>query len=293
MNRGRRPVPLERRTVPREPAGWLGRYQVAGRPELGWGECRVLDVSPVGVGLELFGPWPRDGVDAELLVCLEPVDRALRGHPAAGHGTELERRPLRLLAGRDRVRRPRRRAAGVPDRVRGPPAGLSPVRAGPAAGHEPAQVGRRPVDAPGSRRTREAGREGWIAMTGLRARLATLTMLGLVAAGALALVEQHGDGLAAVPDPRVRVPRHRDRPVQLAVGLQQQRQHHDDRGRGQQQVLAQPPEPGPADVDPRPARTTTSSSSPGTAPGHLRGRSATTPRARRRRRRRARRTRCR
>lgn len=73
MNRGRRPVPLERRTVPREPAGWLGRYQVAGRPELGWGECRVLDVSPVGVGLELFGPWPRDGVDAELLVCLEPV----------------------------------------------------------------------------------------------------------------------------------------------------------------------------------------------------------------------------
>ena len=57
----------------REPAGWLGRYQVAGRPELGWGECRVLDVSPVGVGLELFGPWPRDGVDAELLVCLDPL----------------------------------------------------------------------------------------------------------------------------------------------------------------------------------------------------------------------------
>jgi hypothetical protein len=73
MNRGRRPLPVERRAVPREPAGWLGRYQVAGRPELGWGECRVLDVSPVGVGLELFGPWPRDGVDAELLVCLEPA----------------------------------------------------------------------------------------------------------------------------------------------------------------------------------------------------------------------------
>ena len=57
----------------REPAGWLGRYTVVGRPELGWGECRILDVSPVGVGLELFGPWPRDGVDAELRVCLEPV----------------------------------------------------------------------------------------------------------------------------------------------------------------------------------------------------------------------------
>jgi PilZ domain len=63
----------ERRRVPRAPAGWLGRYAVLGRPELGWGECRVLDVSPVGVGLELFGPWPRDGIDAELRVCVEPV----------------------------------------------------------------------------------------------------------------------------------------------------------------------------------------------------------------------------
>ncbi|HZP30923.1 MAG TPA: PilZ domain-containing protein [Acidimicrobiia bacterium] len=62
----------ERRRLPREPAGWLGRYMVVGRPELGWGECRVLDVSSAGVGLELFGPWPRDGIDAELRVCLEP-----------------------------------------------------------------------------------------------------------------------------------------------------------------------------------------------------------------------------
>ena len=59
--------------MPREAAGWLGRYMIVGRPDLGWGECRVLDVSAAGVGLELFGPWPRDGVDAELLVCLDPV----------------------------------------------------------------------------------------------------------------------------------------------------------------------------------------------------------------------------
>ncbi len=71
MKRGHEPRQVERRGVAREPAGWLGRYMVVGRRELGWGECRVLDVSPVGVGLELFGPWPRDGVDADLLVCLE------------------------------------------------------------------------------------------------------------------------------------------------------------------------------------------------------------------------------
>jgi len=72
MRRGREPRPVERRGVPREAAGWMGRYMVVGRRELGWGECRVLDVSPVGVGLELFGPWPRDGVDAELVVCVDP-----------------------------------------------------------------------------------------------------------------------------------------------------------------------------------------------------------------------------
>jgi PilZ domain len=74
--RSRRP---ERRRVAREPAGWLGRYMVVGRPELGWGECRVLDVSPVGVGLELFGPWPRDGVDADLRLCLDPATEPEEG----------------------------------------------------------------------------------------------------------------------------------------------------------------------------------------------------------------------
>jgi hypothetical protein len=52
---------------------------VVGRPELGWGECRVLDVSPVGVGLELFGPWPRDGVDADLRLCLDPATEPEEG----------------------------------------------------------------------------------------------------------------------------------------------------------------------------------------------------------------------
>ena len=79
MSKERRGLRVERRTVPREPAGWLARYQVVGRPELGWGECRVLDVSPVGVGLELFGPWPRDGIDAELLVCIDPATEPEQG----------------------------------------------------------------------------------------------------------------------------------------------------------------------------------------------------------------------
>jgi hypothetical protein len=79
MYGARRSRRRERRRVAREPAGWLGRYMVVGRPELGWGECRVLDVSPVGVGLELFGPWPRDGVGADLRLCLDPASEPEEG----------------------------------------------------------------------------------------------------------------------------------------------------------------------------------------------------------------------
>ena len=33
---------------PREAAGWLGTYMLANHPELGWGKCRILDVSASG-----------------------------------------------------------------------------------------------------------------------------------------------------------------------------------------------------------------------------------------------------
>ena len=66
------PGGMDRRRSQREPAGWMGTYMVIGRPELGWGECRVLDVSTAGVGLELYGPWPRDDADKALLIKLDP-----------------------------------------------------------------------------------------------------------------------------------------------------------------------------------------------------------------------------
>jgi hypothetical protein len=62
----------DRRRDPREPAGWLGTYMLANHPELGWGKCRILDVSASGVGLELLGPpWPRSDSEKSLLVKLD------------------------------------------------------------------------------------------------------------------------------------------------------------------------------------------------------------------------------
>jgi hypothetical protein len=50
---------IERRRISRKRAGWIGTYKLAGQQDEGWFECRVLDYSPTGVGLELFGPHPR------------------------------------------------------------------------------------------------------------------------------------------------------------------------------------------------------------------------------------------
>ena len=50
---------IERRRLSRKRAGWIGTYQLNGHEDQGWFECRVLDYSPAGVGLELFGPQPQ------------------------------------------------------------------------------------------------------------------------------------------------------------------------------------------------------------------------------------------
>ena len=63
----------ERRRAPRVPVGWVGQYMLPSRPELGWGECLVLDASETGLGLMLFGGWPEGaGRELEMLVQLEP-----------------------------------------------------------------------------------------------------------------------------------------------------------------------------------------------------------------------------
>lgn len=45
-----------RRRVPRQIAGWTGKYRIEGDDPEAWHECRILDISVIGVGVELFGP---------------------------------------------------------------------------------------------------------------------------------------------------------------------------------------------------------------------------------------------
>lgn len=45
-----------RRRVPRQYAGWTGRYYIEDAGTEEWHGCRILDISLIGLGLELFGP---------------------------------------------------------------------------------------------------------------------------------------------------------------------------------------------------------------------------------------------
>jgi len=49
-----------RRRLHRQPAGWAASYQLAGEPPAGWGDCRVVDISMLGLGIVLDHPNPAD-----------------------------------------------------------------------------------------------------------------------------------------------------------------------------------------------------------------------------------------
>ena len=60
-----------RRAVPRQPADWFGFYRfdkLGGEP---WRCCRVIDISPMGVGLELFAVAPGEELSGLITVSIE------------------------------------------------------------------------------------------------------------------------------------------------------------------------------------------------------------------------------
>jgi hypothetical protein len=74
--------------------GWVGQYVIPSRPDLGWGECLVMDASETGLGLMLFGAWPDDAeAELEMLVRLEPGRDA---DPMELHGTVRNSTPVNV-----------------------------------------------------------------------------------------------------------------------------------------------------------------------------------------------------
>lgn len=70
----------DQRREPRREAGWFGTYSLPKKPDRTLGECRILDLSASGAGLELYGPWPRKGVDTAIIVRLGRADEGEEVH---------------------------------------------------------------------------------------------------------------------------------------------------------------------------------------------------------------------
>ena len=65
-----------RRAVPRQPADWVGFYRFDDVRNEHWRACRILDISPLGAGVEIFDIQRDAPLEGALSLSLE-----LRGVP--------------------------------------------------------------------------------------------------------------------------------------------------------------------------------------------------------------------
>jgi len=59
-----------RRLLPRQVVDWSGSYSIQDEPEEHWGECRVIDISSGGAGLELAEPLTGIEVGKNIIVAV-------------------------------------------------------------------------------------------------------------------------------------------------------------------------------------------------------------------------------
>jgi len=59
-----------RRLLPRQFADWRGKYLFEGEPDETWRDCRVIDISTAGAGLELLDTTPDETVGQHILLAV-------------------------------------------------------------------------------------------------------------------------------------------------------------------------------------------------------------------------------
>jgi len=83
-----------RRAVPRQPTDWFGIYRFDNDDSDRWRCCRVLDISPLGVSLELFATSSNEDLSGPITISIElrgETRDAVRGDlgDTARHGVEF------------------------------------------------------------------------------------------------------------------------------------------------------------------------------------------------------------
>ncbi|HLG67003.1 MAG TPA: PilZ domain-containing protein [Acidimicrobiales bacterium] len=75
---------MERRRFPRQGIGWRGRCILGDDPWAIWIECRAIDISLIGLGIEVFGPVPTDVLGRSLTVEVSPPTKPSVGLKLSG-----------------------------------------------------------------------------------------------------------------------------------------------------------------------------------------------------------------
>ena len=87
-----------RRAAPRQPADWIAMYRLDNLVNEPWRVCRILDISPMGAGLQLFQVIPGELLDGNITISFELRGEG-RGVVRADDGTFRHR-----IRGVERVR---------------------------------------------------------------------------------------------------------------------------------------------------------------------------------------------
>jgi hypothetical protein len=80
---------MMRRLIPRQPADWRATYLIEGEDHERWRDCRVIDISSLGAGLELLGTTPDEIADHELIVAVYWRTKVKNSRPGNAAGLRV------------------------------------------------------------------------------------------------------------------------------------------------------------------------------------------------------------
>ncbi len=73
-----------RRFLPRQFTDWRGKYMIEGDPDERWRDCRVIDVSSAGAGLELLDTTPEETEGRHIILAVHLRAAVRNAGPARG-----------------------------------------------------------------------------------------------------------------------------------------------------------------------------------------------------------------
>jgi hypothetical protein len=71
-----------RRLLPRHFTDWHARYMIEGDPEERWRDCRIVDMSSAGAGLELLDANPEETAGRSIIIALQFRGEVRHAEPA-------------------------------------------------------------------------------------------------------------------------------------------------------------------------------------------------------------------